>query len=103
MNLLQALLNLREHGPTKPWFGICLNLDQALTDRTVDAYDWIATHAKAWPEYSGDEAYPVPHPTCDPRDAFNDTENLWDTSTEYGRARYRLLDFLIECAEQEAA
>jgi hypothetical protein len=57
-----------------------------------------------WPEYSGDPSMPVP----DNFDEFGGSASLafgrcmsmFSTDHEYGRARRRLLDFLIHTLEQ---
>lgn len=68
--------------------GLCSNLHSAGV-----AYSACNTLYKAWPEYSGDAAYPVPSydDSKTPEDAFNLTRDMWGTGTEYGRARWRLL------------
>ena len=48
-----------------------------------------------WPEGTGSFFFPVPHPTLSPMDAFRKICNLWDKSTPYGQARWRLLEWLI--------
>ena len=48
-----------------------------------------------WPEWTGSFFFPVPHPTLSPRDAYRKICNLWDRSTAYGQARWRLLEWLI--------
>ena len=61
--------------------------------------------AKEWPEYSGDPEYPVPAPALEIRPwrgrahwsadyGYDHYEDKW--VGEYGAARLRLLDFLIE-------
>ena len=56
-----------------------------------------------WPEFSGDRAYPVPHPDESPERAFNlaSTEDMWSPGSAYGAARLRLLDWLIAQLEAE--
>lgn len=50
-----------------------------------------------WPEYSGNETYPIKSykESFRPNEAYN-TLALWDTTTEYGQARVRLLNWLIK-------
>lgn len=68
-------------------YGLCYHLAGALA--LPSACD---TLYKAWPEYSGDNAYPVPsYDSKAPWDAYELTWDMWDTGTEYGRARWRLL------------
>lgn len=92
MTLHQALLHLRELGPRKKVQGICGNI----VSTGPFTEDDLLHHFIDWPEYSGRMKFPVSHPELSPRDAYMDTEDLWDVDTEYGRARWRLLDFLIE-------
>ena len=56
-----------------------------------------------WPEFSGDRAYPVPHPSERPDMAFDLTsaEDKWNPGNAYGAARLRLLDWLISRLEAE--
>lgn len=70
-------------------YGICANLDCA----GVRGYRVRDDLFKAWPEYSGDIMYPVPgyDEDNDPSWKYDYTYDLWDTGTEYGRARWRLL------------
>ena len=57
-----------------------------------------------WPEFSGDRAYPVPHPDKDPKMAFDlaSPKEMWSPESAYGAARLRLLDWLISQLEAEA-
>ena len=48
-----------------------------------------------WPEYSGDINYPVAHSTLPPDRAYLVIHELWDPDTEYGAARWRLVEHLI--------
>lgn len=63
-------------------------------------------YAHRWARFSGDMAYPVPHPEYAPRPAYAHAVakgglSFWDKRTEYGRARWELLDFVINQLEQE--
>lgn len=56
---------------------------------------------EAWPEYSGELFYPVPCPHGgSPRDAFNFSGDEMFTG-EYGAARIRLLQFIIDTLTKE--
>ena len=69
---------------------------------------------RRWPEFSGNEHYPVPHPTNCPRSAYYDygysefrsearaREYGWGNNP-YGQARRRLLDFCLEELQRELA
>jgi hypothetical protein len=98
-NLRQALIALRD-GEKCPTNGICysveLLLPDHLTPHEVDsALMLLARTMRRWPKKSGDECYPVPHPTRDPYAAYSDRTDMWDKTTPYGQARWELLDFLI--------
>ena len=56
---------------------------------------------RMWPEYSGNPAYPVPHPDDEDIDAecTYDQLDLW--TGPYGEARMRLLDFIIQTISEE--
>ena len=56
-----------------------------------------------WPEFSGNRAYPVPHPSENPDKAFYlvFAEDMWGPGSAYGAARLRLLDWLIAQLETE--
>ena len=93
--LHEALVRLKEEGPDKR-SGLCANLGALPSGAWWD----FKGLCKAWPLFSGDGVYPVP--ACegsDPEFMYFDTSEigcLWDTSTEYGRLRWQLLDWLIE-------
>ena len=101
-----ALLDVRlevEEGDGAP-LGICALVESALPGITDDPWDYRAVmrHMRVlfqeWPEFSGSADYPVPASGefLDPMGAFVGTMAMWDTGTEYGRARHRLLRFLID-------
>lgn len=102
---LRALTRIREEGPKSTSFGICTNLADHLAGDGVGvdtAYALVRALAPDWPEYSGDEGYPVPSYSegKSPEQAYwqrlcRPRRNQWDRETEYGQARWRLLDFLI--------
>ena len=62
--------------------------------------DKMAKLISKWPLHSGDSLYPVPSSQhSQPGAAFQMAyldRILWDQTTEYGRARLALLDYLIE-------
>lgn len=63
---------------------------------------FIAKYAvfREWPEFSGDDSYPVPCPDdiefCDAVDIFDNTGGKDYYRGEYGAARVRLLYFIID-------
>lgn len=72
-------------------YGICQMVDDQLADGTI----WFYRDFKAWPKYSGDPRYPVPGG----REGYyyaQDERKLWDESTQQGKDRWELLQFLIE-------
>lgn len=56
---------------------------------------------ETWPEFSGCKTHPVPSvfPGNTPIQVFRNTSNMWDG--EYGAARRRLLDYMIEQLEAD--
>lgn len=100
--MLNRLLRLRDHGPEGYKAGICgyAVLECYGTGRGAGkrAFSLLIEAMRGWSEHSGDEAYPVPYYRGDgnPVYGYHITRDLWDKHTEYGRARWRLVDFLIE-------
>ena len=94
MTLHEALIHIRDHGPTYPWFGICANADRL---GALDATSRICYLAEDWPKSSGSAAYPVLGWSDYQLGRLED--NQWDGSTENGKLRYELLDFLIEATK----
>jgi len=93
MKTLDALRKIRTDGPILKEKGLCAHIMFYLSGRDY-LCDRLMTR---WPKYSGDEAYPVPHPTMPPREAYfdADADDVWDKATEYGCNRWDLLDWLI--------
>ena len=92
MNLHEALIHIRDTGPTTKREGICIN---ASTLTGYDCIDIICDLALHWPDHSGDIVFPV----IGLDDYFLHKEedgDLWDRSTERGRLRWDLLHYLIE-------
>ena len=66
-----------------------------------ECLDLLHREIRAWPEFSGYIDYPVRSPApgaATPLSAAA-SDRRWDASTEYGAARWRLLDYLIEQTE----
>ena len=97
MNLLEALKNIRDEGPSQPLFGLCGNVGYS-----CEEIDRIGVLAREWPEWSGCLDAPVPHPTLSPKEAYSEATSIemWGDG-EYAAARHRLLDFLIAKLEAE--
>lgn len=103
LNLYHALCEIRKRR-TAPCYGICTHLtglldrdhEQPEVQRAVQLFRVLCTE---WPEYSGDIEYPVwtdrsMGPDCQYAQA-QETGTMWDSSTDYGAARWRLLDWAI--------
>lgn len=84
--------------------GICINMYYTLVyhedlaqdfDEGVPGY-WIEIYQK-WPDFSGNNAYPIPHPEGrqikTPLDTYHGTVDKW--TDHYGDLRMNLLKFLI--------
>ena len=85
-------------------FGVCYALVWPSDIRSgCNGKAIVEYYAPLWDEYSGYIEYPVPSPYefVDAREMFFITDDLWDTNTEYGQARYRLVDHLIKCIEND--
>lgn len=85
--------------PHKKQFAICCRVSEFIYDydvnyRCINA--WVNILMAQWPKHSGDDLYPVPHPTMSPCDAWCDVNNTdrWDPETEYGRNRRELCAYL---------
>lgn len=78
-------------------YGICSTLSKP---------SLFLRYARRWARFSGDPIYPVPHPEYEPQPAYTYAAAkrgpyFWDKRTEYGQARWELLDFVINQLEQE--
>lgn len=107
--LLSRLTAVRDHD--RQANGICyLAVGKYVTyNRGTDSvpayhYAWLKEAYTRWPEYSGNDIYPVPAPdvpgVSTPQEAFG---YLHPWHGEYGDTRKRLLVWLIERAEKELA
>lgn len=97
-DLLTTLKQLRENGPKNRDGGICSQLD-LFGWYSAEEHRQFRASFKTWPHYSGDIDFPVPSPdkSMDATDAYFDESNdLWDRDTEYGRLRWDLLDHIIK-------
>lgn len=109
--ILEALNRLRDEGPFSKHFGICWEAASRIGHhaRTSQVCLQLLPAFNDWPEFSGNEDYPVPVPHGDrafladklgldpedvgPNDGFS-LPDLWDGA--YGDARRRLLNHCIE-------
>lgn len=85
----EALKRLYEEGPEDKSLGICSLLP-------CEYESALKALFPRWPEYSGNITFPVPHPELSPRDAYLFLYDIWNRDTEYGKARWRLLEWLIK-------
>lgn len=102
MTLHEALIRIRDQDDFEiiPYYGICSNLIESSDGR------FDSKHLKPlfpnWPEFSGTDYFPIKSYDMDEPDPVfvydlaSEEETMWDRNTEYGAARWRLLDFLIE-------
>ena len=88
--------------------GICINVRNRLRKDVNTSYirqqqfvDLVAVAASNWPEYSGHLTYPVhTDKQQHPAHQYSKTWFYWTRLTSYGRARRRLLNFLINHFEK---
>ena len=89
-----------------PYLGICstVTLGAQSPEVRLERLNLLTGLMEKWPEFSGDRAYPVPHPIESPDKAFYlaSAEEMWSPVSAYGAARLRLLDWLIARLEAEA-
>lgn len=99
--VLKVLRSLRD--TRQPEFGICLNFYEAMEEGGSYYFDTnhlIQSVAATWPKFSGTLCYPVPHNTLSPIVAYDESTNVWDKRTQYGRDRHELLEFIITTLEE---
>ena len=99
--LHRALLEVEKSVKTsQPATGICDLISSALLKQdylaAVKLRKELHNLMRKWPEYSGDAIFPVPAPDggC-PETCYLKAKTLWGFD-DYGRARRRLLVWLIE-------
>lgn len=99
---LRSVLRSVLDGSIEKRNGICFLASEMLGDITVgfeeynECKGYMRRLMDAWPEASGNYSYPVPHPRLDPSDAYFYAWGKWSRWTRYGRARRRLLIWMIE-------
>lgn len=110
----------------RPDYGLCSNFELMCRDRPEfelmcrdrpeckDVEVWYALfrnlfsqHIFTWPHYSGNTSYYIPairtrrqqhsHPEAE----YASWKNLYDRRSPYCRLRYDLLDYVIECVDNE--
>lgn len=86
-------------------YGICTCYNKIANNMDTTCFETISAYLgvsfKNWPEFSGSLMYPIK--SYDERIANSFMYNLagvknamWDRRTKYGKARWQLLDWLIE-------
>lgn len=103
--LLDALRQLRDEGPRNSREGICWSVNVSLREaghapeKRHEALALLQDLCQEWPEFSGDQDYPVPSPFQGryASEAYDlaDARDMWSELSPYGSARRRLLAFLI--------
>ena len=88
--VLETLREIKYRADENEECGICILIWGSLNPE----------YFRSWPEFSGSSSYPVPNKYTTPRYAFVNCKK-WSKRSAYGKARWRLLDHLIECYEKE--
>lgn len=106
--LLNAVRYVEKHGPLDLDMGLCwsveLYLENKISTSVIPYLEELQLYFEKWPEYSGEESYPVPHPDMGPIAAMGKyiaTNHMWSSTEPYGQARWRLVKWLIEYLEAE--
>ena len=97
MKIYDALLKIKECPDEQ--YGICTNLHLRCENLSQTGYVslFLEQSFPNWDKFSGSLHLPIPEV-----DGLNHRYGkLWDKTTQYGRLRWELLDFLIECAKEE--
>jgi hypothetical protein len=92
--------------------GICANVGIALKKHCIEEFergliaDWLTKLMSKWPKSSGELSTPVPEGAFP--EGFSSYyeyasyyNTMWDATTEYGKLRFELLDFLISTVKTE--
>jgi hypothetical protein len=123
--ILQALRKLKNDVKSGDYNfdqGICLQVEQNICENKFGSYDWwdlprskldqiekkLQSAFTKWPRYSGNKTYPV---SCKHKNfivsedeamyVFDRTYDMWSKTTQYGRNRRNLLNFLIKHFESK--
>ncbi len=98
--LLQVKSDVLTRKPDFPYeFGICFAVSMNDPSVKLELTLFLRHVLPKWSEWSGEFSYPVPSTNVymSALEAFQQYDDLW--VGEYGEARMRLLDFLIEESE----
>lgn len=110
--LLEMLKTIKANGPKVLSSGICGNYWNVVTAYTGElrkfscqASDVMRGMFHRWPEYSGDYAFPIrtdkSRSANTQFDRSGSVKTMWSTRYPYGRARWRLLNWMIQQLEAE--
>jgi hypothetical protein len=99
--LLQVLITVRD--APKHTTGLCNHVEMALENTSTGLLKWalvedlLVRMMLEWPEFSGSPTYPVPSSNhTPPEEAYWKARNKkWSKRSKYGKARWRLLHWLI--------
>jgi len=121
LELIEKIQEVQKYGPRKPDHGLCSNIEVGSLSGRLELFD-IYLHD--WPLYSGSIAYPVPSPRdLEIKDGvlqliqktyYPDTDqgynayfhkgwDKWSKTSKYGRARWELLDWIVERLNEKLA
>lgn len=97
----KALDNIALNGPSNPYLGICESVTSRLLKTDDNLKDEICEMLEGlfmdWPDKSCSDTYPVGNWTQRPDrlfwDHFDNTKSMWERGTQYGDARWSLLEF----------
>lgn len=93
--MLEILKEIQANPHPHPHLGIC---GQLARETQIDQSTALWPRFRRWPLFSGSAAFPVPHPTMTPYEAFLDATDMgamW-ADNEYGNNRRALLQYLID-------
>jgi len=66
-----------------------------------DSYAKVIKLMQEWPRFSGNDEYPVPHPTLNPEEGYLTTRGIGMWSGEYGDNRRALCKWLADRLEED--
>lgn len=96
---VRVRLGLVLSGSYRPDFGLCAIVKgsgQLTRDDLLLLNPWLKHQFKLWPHNTGEECYPVPHPSLDPGYAYLTAISHW--AGAYGRMRLNLAEHLLHAS-----
>ena len=101
--LLYQLESIKKFGPNRPEVGICRNvLGDTIPNTTylLEIFDYLSI--EKWELYTGLEEFPVPSfvPSLSCYECY-DRLDKWSKRSKYGKARWDLVDYLINQIKKE--